>query len=104
MYWMFFTPGVLEPAMAEKAGGWTPKPRQHGWGDFDSMIATLEQGLAQGPWLQGETFSAADVVVGSSSAFLRMFGMLPESPLIAAYADRCMARPAYVRAMELEES
>ncbi len=104
LYWMTFTPGVLEPSMAEKASGWKTNPRQHGWGDFESMIRTLEDGLVPGPWLLGESFTAADVMVGSSCVFLRMFGMLPESPLIEAYADRCLARPAYKRALAFDES
>jgi glutathione S-transferase len=102
LYWMFFGPGVMEPAMSEKAGGWTPNRSRNGWGDFDSMIRTLEQGLGEGPWLLGETFTAADVVVGSTVAFMRMFGMLPDSAPLNAYADRCVARPAYQEAMALD--
>jgi len=49
LYWMLFTPGVLEPAMAEKVGGHDVNPRTHGWGDFPSMIETLEGGLTPGP-------------------------------------------------------
>jgi glutathione S-transferase len=102
LYWMFFTPAVLEPAMAEKVGGWKPNPRSHGWGDFPSMIRTLEERIEPGPWLLGEHFTAADVMVGSSCVQLRMFGMLPESKILEAYADRCLARPAYVKALSLE--
>ena len=54
LYWMIFAPGVIEPAMAEKGGGWTPDPGRHGWGSFDRMIKTLERGLENGPWLLGE--------------------------------------------------
>ena len=102
LYWMVFTPGVVEPAMAEKVGGWTAKRGQNGWGDFDSMIETFEKGLQDGPWLLGDRFSAADILVGSSAVFLRMFNLLPESPVIEAYADRCLARPAYQKAMSLD--
>ena len=102
LYWMLFTPGVIEPSMAEKAGGWTPQPTHYGWGSFDAMIRTLEGGLATGPWLLGDRFSAADVIVGSSAVFMRLFKMLPSSPVIEAYADRCLARPAYQRALAAE--
>ncbi len=102
LWWMFFSPGVIEPAMAERAGGWTPKPSSHAWGSFDAMIRTLEEGLAPGPWLLGDRFTAADVMVGSSAVFLRLFKMLPDSPPIEAYADRCLARPAYQRALAAE--
>lgn len=104
LYWMIFTPGVLEPAMAEKAGGWDTNPGQHGWGDWPSMIQTLEQRLTGRDWLLDFGFSAADVVVGSSCVFLRMFKMLPASPVLEAYADRCLARPAYQRALAMDSS
>ena len=104
LYWMFFTPGVIEPAMAEKLGGWQTSPGPHGWGDFDLMATTLEGGLEPGPWLLGERFSAADVMVGSTAVFMRMFKVLPDSPVINAYADRCLERPAYQRALVSEET
>lgn len=104
LYWMFFAPGVMEPAMAEKVGGWEPNRGAHGWGDFDTMIRTLEQGLAEGPWLLGERFSVADVMVGSTAAFMRMFNILPESETIGAYVDRCLGRPAYRKAMTMEDA
>jgi len=102
LYWMLFTPGVIEPSMAERAGGWTPNPIHHGWGSFDAMLRTLEKGLERGPWLLGERFSAADVLVGSSAVFMRLLKMLPASAVIEAYADRCLARPAYRRALATE--
>ena len=103
LYWMFFTPGVVEPAMSEKFSGAEANRFSHGWGDYDTTLATLESGLETGPWLLGERFTAADVMVGSSVVFLRQFGILPESPALHAYADRCLERPAYERAMALEE-
>ncbi len=103
LYWMFFAPGVIEPAMAEKVGNWETAPTRNGWGDFDSMIRTLEQGLGDTPWLLGEQFSAADVMVGSSVVFMRMFGLLPDSAVLGAYADRCLERPGYQTALTLED-
>ena len=102
LYWMLFTPGVIEPSMAERAGGWTPNPTHHGWGSCDAMVRALEKGLERGPWLLGERFSAADVLVGSSAVFMRLLKMLPASAVIDAYADRCLARPAYGRALATE--
>jgi len=99
LYWMTYTPGVIEPAMMEKFNGWQVSRATSGWGNFDSMIEVLEQGLQAGPWLLGERFSAADVLVGSSVYFMKLFGVLPESPVLAAYAERCLARPAYARAL-----
>jgi hypothetical protein len=43
-------------------------------------------------------------MLGSSAIFMRMFNMLPETVNIADYADRCMSRPAYRRALAAEDS
>lgn len=98
-FWMVFAPGYIEPALAEKFGGWETNRGSHSWGDFDSMIARLELGLETGPWILGDTFSAADVMVGSSVYFMRLFGAMPDSAVLNAYADRCVARPACAKAL-----
>ena len=99
LYWMTYTPGVIEPAMYEKFNNWEVSRATCGWGNFDSMIEVLESGLQAGPWLLGERFSAADVLVGSSVYFMKLFGILPESAVLAEYVDRCLARPAYAKAL-----
>lgn len=100
LYWMLYTPSVVEPAMAEKFANVEPNRYRSGWGDFDLMIETFDDGLEDREWILGGTFTAADVMLGSSAVFMRMFDMLPETRNIGAYADRCMARPAWQRAAE----
>ena len=99
LYWMTFTPGVIEPAMSEKFNDWQVSRATSGWGDFPTMIEVLERGLQPGPWLLGERFSAADVLVGSSVYFMKVFGVLPDSAILHEYCDRCLARPAYQKAL-----
>jgi glutathione S-transferase len=103
LYWLLYTPAVIEPSMSEKFQGVETNRFRSGWGDFDLMIETLEEGIAGSTWIMGETFTAADVMLGSSIVFMRMFDMLPDSETLAAYADRCLERPAYQRALELNE-
>jgi glutathione S-transferase len=104
LYWMVYTPGVIEPAMMEQFAGLEVNVSRSGWGSFDLMISTLSDGLGDSPWLLGSRFSAADVMVGSSVDFIRQIGMLPEGETaLSAYADRCLARPAYARALAREE-
>ena len=103
LYWMTFTPGAIEPAMSERFNGWEVSPQQCGWGNFDLMIETLENGLGDGPWLLGDSFSAADVLVGSSVYFMKLFDVLPSSQVLLDYADRCVARPAYAQALARDE-
>ena len=99
LYWMTYTPGVIEPAMMEKFTGQQVSRATSGWGNWDAMIEVLEAGLQKGPWITGEKFCAADVMIGSSLNFMKMFGILPENPVFEAYIDRCLARPAFAKAL-----
>jgi glutathione S-transferase len=103
LYWLMYTPAVVEPSMSEKFNGVEANRYRSGWGDFELMLETLEQGIEGKSWILGETFTAADVMLGSSVVFMRIFEMLPDSAALGAYADRCLARPAYRRALELNE-
>lgn len=102
LFWMVYSPGVIEPAMWERVNGAKPNRHSAGWGDFDLMIGALEAALRRGPWLLGERFTAADVMVGSSVHFMSMFELLPDSPVLSGYMERCLARPAWQRAMRGE--
>ena len=104
LYWLMYTPAVIEPAMSEKFNGVDTNRYRSGWGDFELMLETLEQGIGDKTWILGETFTAADVMLGSSVVFMRMFDMLPDSAVLGAYADRCLARPAYQKALQINES
>lgn len=100
LYWTMYTPAVVEPAMSEKFNKVESNRHRSGWGDFDLMIETWDQALDGHEWILGDQFTAADVMLGSSAIFLRMFEMLPETRNLSDYADRCAARPAYKRATE----
>jgi glutathione S-transferase len=102
LYWLMYTPAVIEPAMSEKFNGIEPAPQRSGWGDFELMIETFENGLGKNTWILGDQFTAADVMLGSSAVFLRAFEMLPPSEALESYADRCLARPAYARVMAMQ--
>ena len=104
LYWLMYTPAVVEPAMSEKFSGAEPNRHRSGWGDYDLMIETLENGLGNNDWILGDTFTAADVMLGSSMVFMRAFGMLPDSAILGAYADRCLARTAYQKALAVNEA
>jgi glutathione S-transferase len=100
LYWTMYTPAVVEPAMAEKFNKVEANRYRSGWGDFELMIDCWDKALEDKDWILGDRFSAADVMLGSSAIFLRLFDMLPETKNIGTYADRCHARPAYRRAVD----
>ena len=99
---MFFTPGAIEPAMMEKFVGFEVNPGSCGWGNYDKMVDTLSTGLAEGPWIMGDRFTAADVLLGSSVFFMKQFGLLGEGSALEPYLERCQARPAYQAPMSHE--
>ena len=100
LYWTMYTPAVIEPAMSEKFNKVETNRYRNGWGDFDLMIETWDQELDNRDWILGDHFTAADVMLGTSAIFLRLFEMLPETRNLSDYADRCLARPANQRALE----
>ena len=104
LWWMVFTPGVIEPAMMEKFSGMEPNPVQTGWASFDTMIETFEKGLEGNEWLVGDRFTAADVMCGSAACFMKQIGILPPNKVLEDYVARCEARPAYQRSMEIDEA
>ncbi|MDY7225198.1 glutathione S-transferase family protein [Hyalangium rubrum] len=97
--WMVFYGSCFEPALVDRSMKREPAPRGTSpYGDFETVISTLTQQLAKGPWLLGETFTAADVLWGSALTWTTGFKLVPELPEIKAYLERFNARPAVVRA------
>jgi glutathione S-transferase len=102
LYWLFFAPGCIEPAMVQIATKLEMKPFAAGWGDAQRVFDVLDAALGNGPWLLGENFSAADIAIGSALNFsVRLFKMVPSRPSFEAYIARCMARPAFQRAEKI---
>jgi glutathione S-transferase len=75
-----------------------------GYGDFDTVMNVLAQAsAAANPYLFGEQFTAADVVIGSQLRWAMMFKLIPERPEFVSYVERLNARPAAQRAQEKAE-
>jgi glutathione S-transferase len=99
LYWLFFGPSCVEPAMVQVATKIELNPTSAGWGNAERVFDVLDAGLKQGPWILGENFSAADIVIGSGLNFaVRLFKMIPPRPSFDRYIDACTARPAFQRA------
>ena len=101
--WLFFGPSCVEPAIWERAyPRKEPAPRAAlGFGEFETVIDVLAKAAgAARPYLMGEQFTAADVVIGSGLRWGTMFNLLPERPEFARYVGRLNERPALKRATE----
>ncbi|OOG48724.1 glutathione S-transferase family protein [Rhodanobacter sp. C01] len=97
--WLVFYGSCFEPALIDKSMQRDPaSPSTSPYGDFDTMLKTLTDQLEQGPYMLGDTFSAADVLWGTALNWTTMFKLVPELPVIRAYIDRVLARPAMQRA------
>lgn len=94
--WMFFAPSCIEPMMLDHFGKVTrDNPGAVGHGDYDRVTASIAQALSNGPFILGETFSAADVVMGSTLNFATLFGAIPLEGAVKTYLERLKARPAF---------
>jgi glutathione S-transferase len=98
--WLFFGPSVMEPAMMDRAYPRKEAPRASavGWREFDTVLDIVAEALKPGPYLMGEQFTAADVVIGSGLRFGMMFKLIPERKEFSEYVARINARPAAQRA------
>jgi len=98
--WLFFGPSCIEPAMMDRAFPRKEEARRAalGYGDFDTVMDVVAKAVAKGPYLMGEQFTAADVVIGSGLRFGMMFKLLPERPEFVSYVEHLTKRPASQRA------
>ncbi len=103
--WLFFAPSCIEPAITDRAFPRKEEPRRGmlGYGDFDTVMAVVAAAVEPGPYLMGEQFTAADVVLGSTLRWGMMFGLLPKRPEFVAYVGRLEQRPALKRAVALDQ-
>ena len=98
--WLFFGPSVIEPAILDRAYKRAEEaPRAAlGYGDFETVMDVVAKAVEPGPYILGDRFTAADVVIGSGLRWGMMFKLIPERPEFRAYADRLAQRPALQRA------
>jgi glutathione S-transferase len=102
LQWLFFGPSCIEPALIQIFTKLEVPTSTAAWGDATQVFDVLDKALEKGPWLLGDDFSAADVVIGSGLNFaIRLFKMVPTRPSFDRYLDACAARPAFQRATEL---
>jgi glutathione S-transferase len=105
--WLFFAAGPVEAATTNKALGVDYPPerkRMVGYGSYEDAMAAVETALKPGPYILGDQFSAADVYLGSQLGFLMQFGMIEKRPSFEAYVARLSARPAALRAREIDDA
>jgi glutathione S-transferase len=105
--WLFFSAGPVEAATSNKALGFVVPPereRMIGYGSFPQVMETLEAAVSRGDYLLGNSFTAADVYVGSQIGFGMMFRSMEKRPAFEKYWQKISSRPAMTRAKELDDA
>jgi glutathione S-transferase len=99
--WIAFYGSCFEPALVDR---WlkreVPDKKATGYGNFDDVFDTLVGQLAKGPYMLGETFSAADVLWGGALGWMVAFDLLPKRQEISDYVARVQSRPAAIAARD----
>lgn len=97
--WLAYYAGVMEPAWMS-AFMKTDVPRgTAGWVKTDEVMELVNATLSKGPYILGEKFSAADVLIATTFKMFMGSPLLAKTDLLEAYVNRVTSRPAYARGM-----
>lgn len=100
---LFFSSGCVEAAYVQRMAGVNLPKVSAGWGSFDLVMDVIDQSLANGPWLLGDRFSAADAMLGLDLWYgIHLLKAVEPTPRMADYVARLAARPAFQRAEAIE--
>lgn len=93
--WISWIEGEFGPAIFQRlaAGADAPTPAA-----FGSALQRLNDALEKGPYLLGDRFSAADVMLGGTLGWAR--DVLPTEGPLPAYLTSLAARPTFGRAVK----
>jgi glutathione S-transferase len=75
-----------------------------GYGRFETVVDALEGAVSRAEYLVGDSFTAADVYIGSGIGFGMQFGMIEKRPAFERYCRRLNARPAAMRAKQIDDA
>ncbi|MEP7123186.1 MAG: glutathione S-transferase family protein [Byssovorax sp.] len=104
--WMVYVPATVDPVLetitmhtrllpeAKRVAALADDAKRK----LGGIVQVLEEAVGGRAYVIGETFTAADVMVGSAIGWIGFLGMLGEHPKLLAYSKGLAARPAYQRA------
>jgi len=105
--WLFFVAGPLEAALMDQRLGVEPSlemQRTVGYGSLEHTLSALEGALTGREFIAGDRFTAADLIVASQLGFGLQFKTIEARPAFVQYSERHAARPAAVRAREIDDA
>ena len=102
--WLVYNDAVIDPVIGARMRGLTYEKLGVSYGDFDDMARHLETTLSRSPYLTGDAFTAADLLVGGAvNVATRMLKVLPETPALHGFIERVTAREAFSRAIAKDQ-
>lgn len=108
LQWLHFSEATTLPPLADIAQHTLFKPEaerlpsviEDAQRRVNEVLGVFESALEEKPYLLGEEFSAADIMVGYALTLVKWFGLLTEShPNTVDYLQRLEERPAYKKAI-----
>jgi glutathione S-transferase len=104
--WLFFAMATAEPPVVDvflhtvmlPEGQRKPEVAEAGKKRWHEVGAVLDRALEGRQFLLGDQFTAADVMIGSITAWGSFMGLLEGHPNLQEYAKRMSSRPAFQRA------
>lgn len=100
--WMSWYQGVLEPVLILDFCKLEHPSLTATFRTPVEATARIKAALVKGPWLLGDKFSAADLLVHSPYAWFKE--ATPDDPLIRDWVERCKARPARLKVLQEDEA
>lgn len=98
--WVAFQSASIDPAMMQANTKVEIPRRAAGWGSVELVMDVLDARLSKAePYLLGEWFTAADVLIGGALSWATQFGMFEMRPGFETYLKAIQARPAFQKAM-----
>jgi glutathione S-transferase len=105
--WLFYFAGAVEAAVVNRTLGFqvpADRERMVGYGTYDAVMNAVERAVSAGPYIAGDTFTAADVYCGSHIGWGLQFGTMERRPAFEAYWARLSERPAWRKATAIDDA
>lgn len=89
-YGSAFEPAIVDHHLKRDPGAHAMSP----YGTYEGVLDALSAQLSPGPYLFGETLTAADILWGTALGWTTMFGLVPQRPEFTTLIQRIAERPA----------
>jgi glutathione S-transferase len=96
--WLAYYAGVMEPAWTSAFMKADVPRGTAGWVKTEEVMELVNATLSKNPFILGEKFSAADILIGTTFQLFMGSPLLPKTDLLQAYVQRVVERPAFARA------